>query len=104
MKIPMDNENQSWTVPSDIKLVKPGTNITNYPFDNRQVLSISIQLNPSGKYLSISIMDDATFNISYIAQVYNESLLFDHIPDHAQQNTWIVVIVYKEPIMSNSSA
>ena len=49
-------------------------------------------------------MDDATFNISYIAQVYNESLLFDHIPDHAQQNTWIVVIVYKEPIMSDSSA
>ena len=54
---------------SKIKLVKYNINIINYPFDPGQILSISIELPPIGKYLSISIMDDATLNISYISQV-----------------------------------
>ena len=47
-------------------------------------------------------MYDVTLNISYIYQLYNDSLLFYHIPPHALRNLWIVAIRYEDTIMADS--
>ena len=84
-------------------MVKNHLNIINYPFDPEQVIPIVDEILPIGKYLRTSIIDDAIFNIPYIAQVYNKYMLFTHIPDHYQRNFWIISIRYKEPIMYDSA-
>ena len=86
---------------SKIKLVKYNINIINYPFEIGQILSISIELIPSGKYISISIMDDATLNLSHISQLYNDLLLFSHLPPHAWRNLCILAIVSEDTIMAD---
>ena len=79
--------------------MKPEIEITNYPFDCVQVLSISTEIPLNRKYLSISIMDDATFNIPYVWHVCNNSLLFPRIPDHYWQSVWTITFIYDELIM-----
>ena len=64
-------------------------------------MSITVELPPSAKSLSISIIDDIKFNIPYISQVYNDTPLFVHLPVHARPNVWIVAIGSEEPIMSD---
>ena len=47
-------------------------------------------------------MDDSTLNASYIHQVYNDSLLFSHLPPHAWRNLCIAAIRSENPIMADS--
>ena len=89
------------TDPSRIKLVKYQINITNHTFDTGQVLSISIELPPSGKYLIISIMDDYKLSIPYI---YNDSPLFVHLFAYARCNLLTFAIKSEELIISDSAA
>ena len=79
--------------------MKSQLNITKYLFDPGQILSISIELPPSGKFLIISTTDDATLNIPYIFQVNNDSPLFAQIPDIDWKNVWIISIRYEYPII-----
>ena len=88
--------------PPKIKLVKYQINIINYPFDPVQILSIFIEIPPIGKYISISIMDNATLNISYISQLYNDLLLFSHLPADAWYNLCIAAIGSEDTIMTDS--
>ena len=47
-------------------------------------------------------MDDATLNISCISQVYNESLLFSHLPPDAWYNLYVSAIGSEDPTMAYS--
>ena len=88
--------------PSKIKLVKYHINFIKYPFDPVHILSFSIELPPIVKYISIYIIYDATLNISYISQLYNDLVLFSCLPPHAWCYLWIIAIVYEDPIMADS--
>ena len=79
--------------------MKSHLNITNYLFDPGQVLSISIELHPNGKYLIISTTDDNTLNITYIYQVNNDLPLFSQIPAIDWQNVWIIYVRSDHPII-----
>ena len=84
--------------------MKPQLKIKNYQFDTDQVLSISAEITPSGKTLRISVMDDNTYNISFIDQLYNDSSLFSHIFVYSRWDFWTDAIRYEEPIISDSVA